>query len=124
MGDKDTPSGRMKLIVATIEPHARGKVYKVIADGKAVSILLTFHALERITQWRLSVQGVLETLLFPEEVVQGHRRRSIAHRRARRHVVRAVYEYEGAVPVVITVYYPSAKRYFQGGGTYEDRILP
>ncbi len=41
----------------------------------------------------------------------------------RARVVRAVYEYEGRMPVVITVYCPSAKRYFQGGKTYEDLIL-
>jgi hypothetical protein len=27
------------------------------------------------------------------------------------------------MPVVITVYYPLTRRYFQGGGTYEDLIL-
>jgi hypothetical protein len=28
------------------------------------------------------------------------------------------------MPVVVTVYHPLTRRYFQGGGTYEDRILP
>ena len=109
-------------IVATIA-HTRGQLYQVIAAEKTVSILLTFHALERIVQWRLMVEGVLQTLLFPEEVLRGHRGRFIAHRRSHTHVVRVIYEYEDRLPVVITVYYPSAQRYFQGNGIYEDHLL-
>ena len=113
----------MKLSIVAIQPHSRGKIYEVTADGKAVSILLTFHTLERVAKWRLTVEAVLQALLFPQEVLRGHRSRFIAHRQARGHVVRAIYEYEGVMPVVITVYHPSARRYFQGGGRYEDRIL-
>jgi Domain of unknown function (DUF4258) len=113
----------MNLAIGAIEDHARGKVYTVTADGQTLSVLLTFHALRRIAQWRLTVQSVLEALLWPEEVLRGHGGRFIAHRRERRHVVRVVYEYEGGMPGVITVYYPYAKCYFQGGETYEDRIL-
>jgi hypothetical protein len=61
--------------------------------------------------------------LDPEEVLRGHRGRFIAHRRAREHVVRVIYEYDGVLPVTITVYHPVAQRYFKGGETYEDRIL-
>jgi len=39
------------------------------------------------------------------------------------HIVRAVYEYENDLPVVVTVYYPLAKRYFRGGGTHADKKL-
>ena len=113
----------MNLTIVAIEAHVRGNIYEIAAEGKVVSILLTFHALERITQWRLTVQGVLQALLFPEEVLEGHRGRFIAHRRSKGHVLRAIYEYESTMPIVITVYYPSAKRYFQGEGTYEDHIL-
>jgi hypothetical protein len=98
-------------------------MYEVTAHGQTVSILLTFHSLERIAKWRLTVHAVLQALLFPEEVLRGHRGRFIAHRRVKRHVVRAIYEYDGNMPAVITVYHPSAKHYFQGGETFEDRIL-
>ena len=37
----------MKLTIAAIQPHSRGKIYEVTADGKTAAILLTFHALER-----------------------------------------------------------------------------
>ncbi len=66
---------------------------------------------------------VLQTLLFPKEVIRGHRNRFIAHSRSGDHVVRVVYEYEGDMSAVITVYYPRSRRYFKGGGSYEDQIL-
>jgi hypothetical protein len=113
----------MKIQIKAIREHVRGKIYEVTADAKRVSILFTFHCLERIARWRLTDRKVLQALLFPEEVVVGHRNRYIAHRRSRGHVVRAVYEYEGKMPAVITVYYPPAGRYFRGGGVYEDKIL-
>ena len=59
----------MKLRILEIKAHARGKIYKIGADGKIVSIV------------------------------------------------------QGKVPVVITVYFPFAQRYFGGGGFYEDKIL-
>lgn len=113
----------MKLAIVAAADHPRGRIYKITADGKAVSILLSFHALERIARWRVTERRIVQTLLFPEEVLRGHRNRFIAHRRSGSHVIRAVYEYEGNVPVVITVYCPYAKRYFRGGGSYEDKIL-
>ena len=85
----------LKLQIVDNEKHARGKIYKVSANGKAVLLLLTFHALERMKRWKLSDRQVLRTLLEPEEVLKGHRDRYIAHRQVRRHVVRVIYEYDG-----------------------------
>jgi|SRR5713101_7594522 hypothetical protein len=113
----------MKLTLLTLQAHERGKIYKVAINGRTVSILLTFHALERIAKWQLTEQAVLRSLLYPEEVLRGHRDRFIAHRRSGRHIVRAVYEYEDDLPVVVTVYHPLARRYFQGEGIYENHIL-
>ena len=113
----------MTLTVTSIEAHERGRVYHVTAEDRTLKVLLTFHALDRIAKWRLTDQTVLQALMDPEEVLRGHRDRFIAHRRAREHVVRVIYEYDGKLPVVITVYNPVAERYFKGGGNYEDRIL-
>jgi mRNA-degrading endonuclease RelE of RelBE toxin-antitoxin system len=113
----------LKIRIIDIEEHRRGKVYKIKADGKAVSLLLTFHALQRIKSWTLSERQVLRALLEPQEVLKGHRNRYIAHYRTRKHVVRVIYEYDDEEPVVVTVYYPFAARYFKGGGIYEDKIL-
>lgn len=35
-----------------------------------------------------------------------------------------VEEVEGDLPALVTVYSPSAERYFIGDGTYADKILP
>jgi hypothetical protein len=65
----------------------------------------------------------LYALLAPEEVLKGHRNRYIAHLRRGTHVVRVIYEYQGKIPIVITVYFPFAQRYFGGGVFYEDKRL-
>ena len=91
--------------------------------NRRVDILYLAHAIERVRVWNLSIEMVMEALLTPEEVLKGHRSRYIAHRRYDDHILRAVYEYEGEMPVLVTVYFPYAQRYFQGGGHYEDQIL-
>ncbi len=112
-----------KFSVIRLEPHERGSVHVLAAGKRTVRVLVTAHALHRIHLWRLTVRSVLRTLLFPEEVLRGHRGRFIAHWRRRSHVVRVVYEYEADLVVVVTVYNPLAKRYFCGGGRHEDQIL-
>ena len=110
--------------VAGIRLCARGKVYSINVQGRKINILFLHHALERIKKWSLSEEQVLKTLLFPEEVFTGHGNRYIAHRRWKgSHLVRAIYEYEGDTPVLVTVYFPYAERYFQGGKIFEDKIL-
>jgi hypothetical protein len=56
--------------------------------------------------------------------VTGHNNRFIAHKRYNGHIIRAVYEYDINLPVLVTVYYPTAKRYFKGGRNFADKILP
>ena len=109
--------------ITSIHDHPRGKVYEIQANGKVVSLLLTFHVLNRLERWRLTDDLVVGTMLFPEEVLTGHHGRFIAHRRRGKHLVRVIYEYEGTLPVAVTVYSPSTERYFKGGGEYEDHIL-
>jgi hypothetical protein len=103
--------------------HTRGEVFRIDIDGSLTEILYTHHALERIKQWGISSESVAETLLFPEEVIVGHRGRFIAHKRYGNHLIRAVYEYDANLPVLITVYYPRPDRYFEGGEKYADKIF-
>jgi hypothetical protein len=103
--------------------HVRGEIYRIRINGSTIDVLFTHHALGRINKWELSVESVLESLLYPEEVIVGHRERYIAHRRYGDHLIRAVYEYEKALPVLITAYYPRQKRYFEGGEMYADKIF-
>ena len=113
----------MEYGLTAIHDHPRGKVYEIRANGEDVSILLTYHVLKRLEQWRLTDDLVVRTMLFPEEVLVGHHGRYIAHLRRGAHLVRVIYEYEERLPVAVTVYSPSAERYFKGGGEYEDHIL-
>jgi len=103
--------------------HTRGEVFRIDIDGSLTRILYTHHALERIKQWGILPENVTETLLFPEEVVVGHRGRFIAHKRYGNHIIRAVYEYDITLPVLITVYFPRYERYFEGGRKYADKIF-
>ena len=114
----------LKFKILEIQAHVRGKNYRINADGKIVSLVLTFHALERTQRWKLTDrQTGYSGALVPDEVLRGHRNRYIAHRKRGTHVLRAIYEYQDKIPVVITVYFPLAQRYFRGGGCYEDQIL-
>jgi hypothetical protein len=113
----------MIVNISKIEDKARGKLLTATAGNFSVQILFLFHALERIETWGLTLEIVAETLLYPEEVVVGHRDRFIAHKRYGNHLIRAVYEYDAETPVLVTVYFPYASRYFEGGGHYEDKIF-
>ena len=103
--------------------HPKGILLKIGVKDKNVEVLLTHHALDRMALWGLSEGRVLETLLYPEEVLIGHYGRYIAHKSSRTHVIRAVYEYQKKRPVLITVYCPLKSRYFEGEGRYENKIL-
>lgn len=113
------------LNIIKIEEKERGKVYHVRINKKDIEIMITWHAIDRSEMWGLDMEKVIDALIYPEEVVIGHRSRYVAHKREEEHLIRAVYEYndEEGNPVVITVYFPYAERYFKGGGTYADKIL-
>ena len=113
----------MRIEIIDKQPHIRGRIYRVKAKEKIVEILFLFHVIERIKQWGITEEMVLESLILPDEVLIGHRNRFIAHKVYGEHLVRAIYEYQEDLPVLITVYFPYKKRYYQGGKTYEDRIF-
>ncbi len=113
----------MDFKILEVEEMARGRLYRIEVDDTTIQILLTWHSLDRIAIWSLSVEKVLETLLYPEEVLIGHFDRFIAHKRNKNHIFRAVYEYDKKLPVLVTVYYPTADRYFKGGGRFADKIF-
>lgn len=113
----------MAIKIIDKKSHSKGTIYTLDVEEKIIKILFLFHAIERIIKWGLTEEMVIETLLLPEEVIVGHRNRYIAHRRYVNHLVRAVYEYEDRLAVLLTVYFPYVNRYFRGGGVYEDKIL-
>ena len=103
--------------------HTRGEIFRIDINGSMTEILYTHHALGRIKQWGILPETVAETLLFAEEVVLGHRGRFIAPRRYGNNIIRAVYEYDANLPVLVTVYFPRSERYFEGGEKYADKIF-
>lgn len=114
----------VQFTIKEVVPCTRGKLYTVETSGEKVTLLFLHHAIERMQKWRLCEKQVIETLLFPEEVIRGHSGRYIAQRRyGNVHILRAVYEYDRKIPVLVTVYFPHAERYFQGGKVFEDKIL-
>lgn len=113
----------MAIKIVDRQTHSKGEIYTIKVQEKTIKILFLFHAKERIKKWKIPEKMVAETLLMPEEVIAGHRGRYIAHKRYDNHLIRAVYEYEGGLPVLLTVYFPYIDRYFKGGGIYEDKIF-
>lgn len=75
----------MRLTVAGTRDHPRGRIYEIRVNGKVVSVLLTFHALDRAATWRLTERKVLQAVVVPDEVLRGHRDRLIAHLRSGTH---------------------------------------
>ncbi len=110
--------------ILKIDEIERGRLYFLKVGRREIKVLITFHAIERAKVWRLQDEHVLSAILYPEEVLIGHRDRFIAHKRKGEHVIRVVYEYDEMLPVVITVYYPCKERYFEGGNVFADKLLP
>jgi len=113
----------LKINISTEKVQARGKLFTFAFGERFADVLFLYHALERAQKWELSIEQIAETLFSPDEVLKGHFNRFIAHKIYNEHVLRTVYEYDNNVPVLVTVYYPYAQRYFQGGLTYEDKIF-
>ncbi len=113
----------MSIDILQTESHSKGKIFLLHVEDKKIRILALTHALERIKRWKLTEEKVLQTVIFPDEVVIGHRNRFIAHKVYGDHVIRVVYEYQERLPTLVTVYFPSKERYYQGGEVYEDQIF-
>ena len=113
----------MNIKIINRHNHIKGEIYTIEIQEKTIKILFLFHAIERIKKWEIKEEMIVETLFLPEEVLVGHGNRYIAHRRYGDHLVRAVYEYENDLPILLTVYFPYRERYFKGGGIYEDKIF-
>jgi len=113
----------MRVEIITSRREEKGRIYTFRCRDVEVEIFFLNHSIERAEKWQLSIEQIGECLLLPDEVLIGHFDRYIAHKVIGKHLIRAVYEYVGALPVLITVYFPYIDRYFQGGFTYEDKIL-
>lgn len=113
----------MGLTIIKSQEVSKGKLLEVHIEKKAVKILTTWHALDSMKDYSVSIEKVLEYLLFAEEIIKGHGGRFIAHRKLNGHLARVVYEYDKDIIIVVTFYISYVNRYFKGG-IYEDKILP
>ena len=100
-------------------PHPKGTLFTFDKRGKPVQILFLTHAMDRMAKWKLTPEIVGETLLTPEEVLVGHHNRYIAHKCYKDHILRAIYEYDKLIPVLVTVYFPYKARYYEGGERFD-----
>lgn len=122
MNNSEEPMGNPVEIVAS-RREDKGELFTFKCHGVEIDILFLNHSIERASKWRLSIEQIGECLLLPDEVLTGHFDRYIAHKVIGNYLIRAVYEYSGTLPVLITVYFPYVNRYFRGGATHEDKIL-
>jgi hypothetical protein len=60
----------LTLKILEIQAHVRGKNYRINAGGKIISLVFTFHALERTQRWKLTDRQVTLALLAPDEVLR------------------------------------------------------
>lgn len=113
----------MKYEIIGRQTIEKGIILNISTNNEYRKILFLNHAIGRIEKWKIKEEMLVDTLLFPDEVIIGHRVKYIAHKIYFNHLIRAVYEYVGGFPVLITVYFPFKKRYYKGGIVYEDKIL-
>ncbi len=113
----------MGVILIRKELHSKGEILTFGKEGEEILVLFLTHAVDRMKKWALSPEQVGQALLEADEVLLGHHGRFIAHKCCGRHIVRAVYQYENLMPVLVTVYFPLKDRYYKGGGKFEDKIL-
>ena len=63
--------------IRNIRVVSKGKIYSVEINDHLVDIMITWHALDKMELWNLDIMDVLDTLLHPEEVLEGHSDRYI-----------------------------------------------
>ncbi len=113
----------MGLTIVNSQDGIKGKLLVINVDNRTIKIILTWHALDSMQDYDISIEKVLDYLLFAEEIIKGHAGRLIAHQKLNHHLARVVYEYENDIIIVVTFYISYVNRYFKGG-IYEDKILP
>lgn len=112
----------MRISVSSFQDVVRGRLIKVDVEGQCVTVLFTWHAIDTMEDYNVSMENVLNFLINAEEIIRGHGNRFIAHQRLDSYLARVVYEYEHETVVVVTFYISHTNRYFKGG-LYEDKIL-
>lgn len=74
-------------------------------------IKFTGHARKRMEEYDIGEDQVLKALDDPDDVVEGHSGRLIAHSRLNGKILRVVFESMESVKTIVTVYKARAERY-------------
>ena len=69
------------LNIISIEKKERGKIYHIRINNEDIELMITGHAIDRSEMWGVDADSVIDALVYPEEVVIGHRSRYIAYKR-------------------------------------------
>jgi len=88
-----------EIEIKYVEKTRTGHAYTLKVEGRELRFLFTYHSLERVKRWDLNLKDVMDALIYPEEVLAGHRRRFIAQKVLSDRIYRIVYEYEDDLPV-------------------------
>ncbi len=59
--------------IIRINETERGKKYQLRINKGDIEIMITWHAIDRSERWGLDMERVISALIYPEEVVIGHR---------------------------------------------------
>ena len=76
-----------------------------------MDIVYTEYAEETIGDRKIGKKEIENSLLNPDEIVQGKKNRKIAHKLFGNKMLRVVFETEGKTYIVITAYYTQPGRY-------------
>lgn len=77
-----------------------------------MKILYTDYAEDTIIDRKLDKQVIEDVILNPDEVVEGKKKRLIAHKIIGEKLLRVIYETEGKTYIVVTAYFADIERYF------------
>jgi hypothetical protein len=113
----------MGVAIVKSQDSTKGKILEINVKKQVIKIIFTWHALDSMADYSISIEKALDYLFFSDEIIRGHGQRFIAHRKLNDHLARVVYEYDSNNIIIVTIYISYVNRYFKGG-IYEDKILP
>lgn len=76
-----------------------------------MGIVITDHALERISQYSLTVELVISAIESPDRLLEGYSGRTVYQKRLNGYVLRVIVAEDKEIKRVITVYKAKSDRY-------------
>ena len=76
-----------------------------------MKLIILEHVLDRMEEYGISEEQVIETIHHPDSIVPGHNERKIHQKRLNGHILRVVLEENEEILRVITTYKARSDRY-------------